>query len=1288
MNKLLVLVACVLGTVSAGRILQPDQRIERMSRQDLQRQKFLLDLVQRVQQPLQQDDLIQLDQGLIVDAQRYRGGIDGEMQRVIDLDRQRRLLDEHQIYSIRNVEHVQQLRGIYRLLVRALDFETLQRNVIYLRRNINPVLLINALTLAIRDREDTQILIMPAVQEILPELYLDQQTIEQVQRMQSEVEGSPRPSLMDLVGLGQRMRQINPVMRMVMPWRDLHMQMALRRQEIQQHQIQNRVVLPIQTLQGDQDISLLTEDIGLRNFMQNLIQELALLEDTTNTRQMLDMENDNDMVRQLEVEQRRQGNSDINNDRLLGVNRRRMQQQQNEDDNESENQRERVMVRNDEDDEEVLFGAQLPGSRVPLLRGIGQGIRRMLGGIREDRVGQEQTDMRGILKQDSEQQLTDNLQTVSSDDERLVHINRRRLGQPMDNMTPRRINPIGEGRRVGDMDTMKDEDIVQLIRKDNRLGHLSDEEIVEMVRRNRQGKEQIQQGQTWNIQRHLSQDEDLNRGTDNLQTVQRDDERLVHINRRRLGQPMDIMTPRRINPIGEGRRVGDMNTIKDDDIVQLIRKDNRLRQLSDEEIVEMLGRNRQRKEQTQQGQTWNIQRHLSQDEELNHGNENLQTVSRDDERLVHINRRRLDQPMDIMTPRRINPIGEGRRVGDMNTMKDEDIVQLIRKDNRLGQLSDEEIVEMVRRNRQRKEQTEKERFMGIVRDDRLSEGRRVNQVQLEQDQISKSRNEDWHRGTDNLETMSRDDEQLVHINRRRLNQPMDIMTPRRISPIGEGRRVDGEDTMKVEDIMQLIRRDNRLVHLSDDEIIEMLRRNRQRKEQEKQQNEDHTIVEQGHRYRRSLVNPMVEQTTRRSEMILHTLRQLLARLNQERIAGRLGKDEMQLIDNSRLIMPNQDQTQRYAVRLNEMRLDSRRNRVLIEQINAIEGRLQQVIGRVVREMGNGNIGVNRMTGSGVQQIDEQLRIESLIGDVLMGRLGDIGILRILRELLQDANVQLDRSGLGVSMGDRLLQHTLRRIISIVDDLREQQLGVYRREQLDMRDVTINAVRVGKLRTRIEDSDMDVSSLLDQPQQVQMMVRQRRLNNKPFTIDMDMSSERPQDVIVRLFLGPRQDAAGREVNLEQRRSDFVLLDAINTQLQAGRNRIQYRSTNIAWTTRDATPYSEIYRRVMTTLSGQQDAMIVNDLVGENGRFPQRLLLPRGRPEGLPMQLLVIVSPVERLGREQLMRMERIDGVMGMSMASIMDSRPLGFPLDRRIDNEQELLQLSNVQLEDVMIIHEN
>ncbi|XP_023173082.2 fat-body protein 1 [Drosophila hydei] len=1185
-----------------------------MSREDLQRQKFLLDIVQRVQQPLQQDDLIKQDQGLIIDPGYYRGGIDNEMQRVIDMDRQRRLLDEHEVYSIRNVEHVQQLRGVYRLLVRAIDFETLQRNVVYLRRNVNPVLLINALTLAIRDREDTQSLIIPAVQEILPELYLDQQTLERVQRIQAEIENSPRPSFVDVVGLGQRIRQMNPVMRMVMPWRDLHMQLALRKQQMWQ-QIQNRVVLPLQGTQQDQGISLLTEDIGMRNFMQGLIQELALLEESSNARQLTN----NYLEREIELEGEgnRQDYYDINNDRLLGINRRRVPQQQNEDEDIYDNQRERVsssMRRDDDDDEEVQFETQLHGTRVPLLRNIGQGIRRVLSGNWGERS----------MTSD-----VNELPTVDVRSDRLLHVGRRRQNlnrnEPEDEQQQWRLRGIVRGERLSE-------------------GRRVDQEM------------------TGN--RRILNEDNMQDLTDNLQSVPRNDERLVHINRRRLGQTTDTISPRRVSPIGVGRSVG---TINDEDIIQLMRSDNRLNQLGDEEILEMVRRNRQLKEQTLQGRFMGIVRG--------------------------------------------DRLSEGRRVGDVDAIRDEDILQLIRSDNRLKEMSDEEIIEMVRRNRQRKEQTQQERFMGIVRGDRLSEGRRVDDVdawrnddvmqsirsgsrlgQISNDDISEMlrrkqqerfmrvdrQDESMRSATDNLQTVRRDDERLVHINRRRISQSTDNTSPRRVNTIAEGRRVDGEDTMKVEDIMRLIRSDNRLSELSDDEIVEMLRRNRQRKDQEQKLN-----MEQGHRYRRSLANTLDESTTRRSEMLLQTLRQLLARLNQERIAMRMVNDEYQLIDNSRLNKPNQDISQRYAVRLNDRRLDSRRNRVLLEQINVIEGRLQQVIGRVISEISNGNVGRSTM-----KQIDEQLRLERLIGDVLIGRIGDIGILRILRELLQDATVRMDRSGLGISMGDRVLQYTLRRIIGIVDEIREQQLGVYNRGILDLQDVVINDLRVDKLRTFIEDGDIDVTSLVDQPQQSQVVVRQRRLNNKPFTIDMDISAKSPRDVIIRLFLGPRQDANGRELPLEQRRSDFVLLDAINTQLQTGRNRIQYRSTNIAWTTRDATPYSEIYRRVMTALRGEQDQLIISDLVGENGSFPQRLLLPRGRPEGLPMQLLAIVSPVERLQLELPVRMKRLDGVMGISMASIVDNRPLGFPLDRRIENEQLLLDLPNVQLHDVLIVSEN
>ncbi|XP_034108342.1 fat-body protein 1 [Drosophila albomicans] len=914
-NKLLVLFACVLGTVSAGRILPRDnqrdidtvtQRIERLSWQDLVRQKFLLDIVLRVQEPLQDTELLQLDRGLIIDENRYQGGINEQIQQIIDLDRQRGLLTRNQIFNILNTDHVQQLTGIYNILTRSIDFETLQRNAVYLRRNVNPVLFVTALTTALQSRQDSQNLIMPATLEILPELYLDEETIQRVQRTQQELDTSSRRSFIDLVGLGQGQtpRGINSLRNIFIPWR-----MALKRQQQQQQQIQNRVVLS-QSTQNQADITLLTKDIGMQNFVNQLVQQLAMAEDTTerSVRYL-----NNDFEQQMDIRRQQQQNEDE-------LNMNRVQYQRFYDE----------FSGNQINDEDLATSRQIPIRRQYLERTIGQGIEGM-------------TSNRRVIDN------IDQLPTVSINDARLLHVGRRR----------------------------------------------------------QQNTNRIQGRNMWNVDEN-------------------DDDYLT-------------------TTIGRG-----------------------------------------------------IDRQL-----LNN-----------------------------------------RRYNDETTQNVYD--------------------------------------QGILR---------------QQQQINQQQN---RRST--------------------------------------YRNIDIEDELTLDDIVEMIRRESRS-RKSGKEV----------------------------RFRRSLDTVNDEQTTRQSEILLHTLRQLQARLNQERIALRLSNEVNG--NGRRSIVSGQDQAQRFAQRLNEMRLDSRRNRALIEQLNAIENTLQQAIGQVRRQSNN------------QEQLGQAIRVERALAEVVLGRLGDTGILRLLRQQLQDSNMQTDSLDLGIDINDRVLRYTLSSILNILDEQREQLLGVYQTQQLQMQDVTINDVRVSELRTRLESNDIDVSNLLKQPQQAQILVRQRRLNSQPFTIDLDVSSQRVQNVIVRLMLGPREDG-----NLEQRRKNFVLLDAIKVQLQSGRNRIQQRSTNIEWTTRDVTPISEIYRRVMTTLRGQREELSVNELVGENGRFPQRLLLPRGRPEGLPMQLFVIISPIER--QQQQVVLENTAGLMGISQAAIEDRRPLGYPLDRRIDNEQQLLSMPNVYLQDVVIVQEN
>ncbi|XP_017068358.1 fat-body protein 1 [Drosophila eugracilis] len=999
MNRILLLMAFSAVLVAAGRITtNPDrvQGIDRMSLEDLQRQKFILDIVQNIQQPLQQNELIQLDQGLIVDGQRYRGGIDEVMQRVIDLDRQRRLLDEHQVYSVGRSEDVEQLRGIYRLLVRAQDFDTVRRNVVYLRRNINPVLLVNALALAIRDRDDTQSLIVPAVQELLPELYLDEEVIEQVRgvlRQQTQ-----RPSLMDIVGL--RQRAMNPMLNILMPWRDIHLQMALMKQQQQNRDNvvgQKRVVIRAESQGQIEGTSLLTDDIELSNFVQNLIQELALLEGVSQVEQSqwINNERERDQLVNREQEdqwigrgrQQSQG-QDVDTGRLVTVSRRRLQEQMNQQQGQnvygSQGERFQRILRRDndddnDDDDDIRMG------RVQLERGISQGGLR-IGGVHD-------------------------LPTVNEHSDRLLLVGRRRMNQ-----------------------------------------------------------QEQQQDQLSGRQRFLG---------------------LVQGHR-----------------LSEGRRVG-----QQDDV-------------------------RQEQDQIQgQGRRWNVQQGQSYAD-------HLESVSRDDERLVHINRRRLDQDNEQqqqqrITSRRIGSIGEGRRVVGDRLMKDEDILQLIRSENRLKVMSDEEILDMLKRNRQQR--------------------------------LNRNQNDD-----------------------------------------------DDDDN-------------------DDDDVVEQRR--------------------QGLRSRRSIPN-LRQQNSRRGEIILHNLRQLLARLNQESISqGEIVEQEQQ--------NPRHTQSERDGLRLNQIRIDSQRNREVLGQIDQIN--------------------VNSLRG----QMVDQRQVESYIADVLLSRRG---IMNIIRQVVKDKGQQIDRSGLGIRLSHPLVQHTLRGIVRIVDEKREQFLGSYRQEQLQMRGVSINDVRVDKLRTRIEEHQVDLSNLAEQQdQRVQQEIvgRQRRLNNRAFTIDMDITSDQDQDAIIRVFLGPAEDQQGRQgVSLDERRRDFVLLDAIKVQLQNGRNRVQQRSIDIPWTSRDVTPLTEIYRRVMQQLRGQQQEQQqvggIQELVGENGRFPQHLLLPRGRPEGLPMQILVVVSPV----LEQQVQEIVPEISIGIGSASLQDVRPLGFPLDRPIRNEQELLQLSNVALQDVVIIQEN
>ena len=88
--------------------------------------------------------------------------------------------------------------------------------------------------------------------------------------------------------------------------------------------------------------------------------------------------------------------------------------------------------------------------------------------------------------------------------------------------------------------------------------------------------------------------------------------------------------------------------------------------------------------------------------------------------------------------------------------------------------------------------------------------------------------------------------------------------------------------------------------------------------------------------------------------------------------------------------------------------------------------------------------------------------------------------------------------------------------------------------------------VGKLITYYDYFDIDLDNAVnvqvpEDGQYIDYRARQTRLNHKPFTYSINVTSDSTTDAYVRVFLGPKYDYLGREYNINDRRHYFVEID---------------------------------------------------------------------------------------------------------------------------------------------------
>lgn len=270
-----------------------------------------------------------------------------------------------------------------------------------------------------------------------------------------------------------------------------------------------------------------------------------------------------------------------------------------------------------------------------------------------------------------------------------------------------------------------------------------------------------------------------------------------------------------------------------------------------------------------------------------------------------------------------------------------------------------------------------------------------------------------------------------------------------------------------------------------------------------------------------------------------------------------------------------------------------------------------------------------------------------------------------------------------SLRDPIFYQFYKRIVMYFQKYKSQ-LPAYKYEQLEFPGVDIVDVKFDKLYTYFEDfyTDLSYSVFVNKKEFIeesfQVRAQQDRLTYKPFSYNIHVKSDKKAKAMVRVFIGPKYDEYGREINITFNRLNFVEFDRFTYDLTAGDVEIT-RTYQDNWYAKDFPSYKQLYQSVSAALEGKQEFHIYQQ--DQYYGFPTRFLLPKGSEEGTTYQFFVMVSPYQP---EKLEEHTEWYWPTGFEQKYV-DQYAYGYPFDRPINNEWTF-NVPNVYFEEVDIYH--
>nr|CAD7568050.1 unnamed protein product [Timema californicum] len=247
-------------------------------------------------------------------------------------------------------------------------------------------------------------------------------------------------------------------------------------------------------------------------------------------------------------------------------------------------------------------------------------------------------------------------------------------------------------------------------------------------------------------------------------------------------------------------------------------------------------------------------------------------------------------------------------------------------------------------------------------------------------------------------------------------------------------------------------------------------------------------------------------------------------------------------------------------------------------------------------------------------------------------------------------------------------------------------------QLAFPGIKVQGVEVDPLITYFDDFEINLDNVVSvndpkDGEHVDFRVKQGRLNHKPFNYKVSVESDKETDVMIKVFITPKYDSYGREFDLDTKIFYSVELDRFPAKVNVGTTVIERNSRDSSVAVPDAPSFRYILKHVDAALEDKEEYFI--DKFARYHGFPQRLLIPKGRKHGFPVEFVVVVLPFDQADKDDLWKYNLGSVTLLGTPANTKypDSRPINFPLDRPYRSVYDAFT-PNTFVKTVSIFHKN